>query len=246
MQKTFLTILSVFLLIFLYTKLAGPIPFSVQSVQTNKTNLFSTQGTGKATAIPDTALLNFGVSKTAPSVVLAQEQSNTAISKIEEDLKKLGIQEKDIKTTNYSVYPSYDYSAGRQNITGYTVTQNLEVKTKPFDKVNTVIDTVTKDGANLVSGVIFVLDDKVKKDLEQKARIEAVKNAKEKANQLANAAGIRLGKILDIQESSNEPRLGPLPMGIGGAQKEDEVKQTSINPGESTIEITVTISYEVL
>lgn len=245
MQKTLLTILSIFLLVFLYTKLAGPIPFSVQSVQTNKTNLFSMQGTGKATAIPDTALLNFGVSKTASSVILAQEQSNTAINKIIQDLKNLGIKETDIKTTNYSVYPNYDYSTGKQTINGYVVTQNLEVKAKPFDKVNTVIDTVTKDGANLVSGISFVLDDKVKKDLEQKARKEAVGNAKEKAEQLASAAGIRLGRIIDVQENQS-PRFEPSPLAIGGLQKEDEIRQTSISPGESTVEITVIIFYEVL
>lgn len=241
--KTSLTIiLFIFLGFFLYTKFVGPIPFSINSITTTKTNLFSVSGVGKSTGIPDTAQISVGVIKTASTVVSAQEQNNTATNKIIEDLKKLGVEEKNIKTTNYSISPNYDFIGGRQNITGYTVTQTLEIKVTPIDTANKVIDAATSDGANIVNGISFTFNEKTKKDLENKAREEAVKMAKEKAENLAKATGIRLGKIVDVQESGAfEPR--PIMM---AQSLEEKSTDTQLQPGENSITISITLSYETL
>lgn len=243
LQSPFFTVLFILVGIFLYTRLAGPIPFSVNSVQTSKSNLFSVQGIGKATAVPDTALLSLGVTKTAPNVLSAQQQANQAVNKIVADFKTLGIEEKNIKTTNYSVYPDYDYNSGRQNIRGYTVTQNLEVKIKPIDKANKAIDAATADGANMIGSISFILNDTEKKRLENEARAEAIKNAKEKAESLSSLSGLRLGKIIDIQEGGGFERPMPVTMDLrapgGGAEE-----KTELSPGENTIQTTVTLSYE--
>lgn len=239
----FFTVLFVLVGIFLYTKFAGPIPFFVTSVQTSKSNFFSVQGIGKATEVPDTALISLGVTKTAQSVLDAQQQTNQTVNKIVTDLKNLGIEEKNIKTTNYSVSPNYDYQSGRQNITGYTITQNLEVKIKPIDKANKAIDIATTDGANMVGGISFVLDDEMQKKLQNTARIEAIKNAKEKAESLSRLSGLRLGRIVDVQEGTNfEPRpiLNAQPMTPGGGTQES----TKLSPGENTVTSTVTLFYE--
>lgn len=237
-----LTILFIFLGFFLYTKLVGPIPFSVNSIITTQTNLFSVSGTGKATGIPDTAQLSIGVTKTASTVASAQDQTNAAANKIIEYLKKLGINDKNIKTINYSVNPNYDFGGGRQNITGYTVTQSLEVNITPIDIANKAVDAATLDGANLVGGISFTFNDKTKKDLEEKARNEAVKMAKEKAESLAKATGINLGRIVDVQESGNfEPR--PIMM---VQSLEAKSADTQLQPGENSIMINVTLSYETL
>ena len=240
-KNALLIALAIFLVFFLYVKFAGPIPFSVNSVQTTKTNLFTVDGTGKATGIPDTAVISIGVTKTASTIALAQNQTNTAVNKIIQDLKNLGIAEKDIKTTDYSINPNYDYTAG-QSVTGYTVTQTLEADITPIDVANKAIDVSTADGANLVNGVTFTFNDKTKKDLEDKAREEAVNMAKEKAASLAKATGIHLGKIVDVQESSdNQPR--PILM---EAQSIGNTKSapTQLSPGENSISIDITPSYE--
>lgn len=244
LKTPFFTVFFVLIGIFLYTRLAGPIPFSVNSIQTTKANLFSVTGKGEATEVPDTALISLGVTKTAPSVLTAQEQVNSIASKLISDLKSLGIEKKNIKTTNYSVYPDYDYNSVRQNIRGHTVTQNLEVKIKPIDKANKAIDAATADGANMIGSISFILNDAEKKRLENKARTEAIKEAKEKAESLSRLSGLRLGRIIDVQEGINfEPRpiMGKLQMPGGEAPAED---QTQITPGESTISTTVTLSYE--
>lgn len=239
-KASLLTVLFIFLGIFIYTKLAGPIPFSVNSIQTTKTNLFSVTGAGKAAGIPDTAQISIGVTKNASTVASAKEQTNSSANKIIEDLKKLGIPDKDIKTANYSVNPNYDYILGKQTINGYTVTQTLEINVSPIDIANKALDTATLDGANIVGGINFTFNEKTKKDLEEKARRDAVKMAKEKAESLSRATGIRLGRIVDVQESGSSFEPRPIMMGALEAKSSD----TNLAPGENTINITITLSYE--
>lgn len=248
LRTPLLTVLAIFIGLFLYTSLFGPIPFSVNSVTTNKTDLFRVEGTGKASAAPDTALLSLGVTKNATTVQVAQNQINETTNKIIAELKKLGVEEKNIKTTNYSIYPDYDYSTpvtgGQQRFRGYIASQNIEVRVKLIERANQAMDVATAQGANTVSGVSFVLDDEVKKQLENKAREEAVKNAKEKAESLSKIAGIRLGKIVDVQESSI-PQVFPYAQNpaLGSANKVLE-QRTELNPGENNVQITITLSYE--
>lgn len=240
----FATIVFTFVVLFIYTKLAGPIPFSVNSIQTTKSDLFRVEGVGKATAVPDTALLSLGVTKSAPNVTTAQQQVNDVANKLITDLKALGIDEKNIKTTNYSVNPNYDFREGTQTPNGYTVSQNIEVRVKPIDKANQAVDIATKDGANMVGGISFVLDDEAQKKVQEEARKEAITNAKEKAQSLAAAAGISLGRIVDIQENSN--RQTPVFYGAGAALDAKTAEApTNLTPGENTVEVTISLAYEI-
>lgn len=237
-----------FIVLFVYTKLAGPIPFFINSVNTTKTDLFSSSGEGKITAVPDMATVTVGVTQTSATVADAQEKANKATDKIIQDVKKLGLSDKDIKTTNYSVSPNYSneiipmMGGGQQNITGYTVTQNLEIKINPIDKANKVLDTATADGANLVNGVNFTFSDDLQKSLSSQATQQAVDDAKNKAQGLANAAGIHLGKIVNVVENSNQPR--PLMMAAGVAAKTDQSTPTNVTPGENTLTVDVVLYYE--
>ncbi|MGI8419834.1 MAG: SIMPL domain-containing protein [Candidatus Levyibacteriota bacterium] len=236
-----LTVLFIFLGLLLYTKIVGPIPFSVNSITTTKSNLFTVQGTGNATAIPDTALLNLGISKAAPTVQQAQEQVNSVINQITQDMQKMGIQNKNIKTTNYSVSPNYGEN---QTINGYAINATVEVKIQPVDKANQAIDSATKDGATNVGDVQFILNDDKQKQLEDQARKEAIDAAKEKANSIAQASGIRLGRLADVQENGiGGPQ--PLPMAMQAAKGVSvDSAPTQINPGENKITSNVTLSYE--
>lgn len=242
LKTPFFTILFIFFFLILYTKFFGPIPFSVNSLVTNKQSSFQVTGEGKATAVPDTADVVVGATQQSSTVEDAQNKVNLASQKIINDIKKLGIDEKDIKTDNYSVDPQYDYSKG-QTITGYSVTQQIEVKVKPIGKVNQVVDTATADGANIVQGASFTFSDELEQKLEDSARSMAIANAKDKANSLANAAGIHLGKVIDVSEGNGS---NPVPvmnqaLTMGTAEKS---APTNITPGQSTVDITVTLSYE--
>lgn len=244
-----LTVLFIFLALIAYTKLLGPIPFTVNSISTVKDSLFTVEGSGEVTAVPDTALLNMGVSKTAASVEQAQTQVNEVINKITADLKALGIEEKDIKTVNYSVNPNYDYTAGSQKINGYVVNADVQAKIKPVEKANQAIDAATKAGATNVGNVQFVLDDEKRTELEEQARKEAIEKAKAKAESIAKASGIRLGRLVDVQETGVSGIEQPLMMRAEfskDAAGTEPAPDTELNPGENKVTTTVSLSYETL
>ena len=241
-----------FLALFIYTKLAGPIPFFINSVQTTNSDLFSASGEGKATAVPDSATVDLGVTAEGSTVSAAQNKANETANKIIDSVKKLGIADKDIKTTNYSVNPNYGSGVaeplilpggGSQNITSYTVTENLEINVKPIENANKVVDSATQNGANLVGGVNYTFSDEMEKSLENQARVDAVNNAKQKAQSLANASGIHLGGIINVVENSNG---FPIPLGLQGAalKTSDASTATNTTPGENSVTIDVTIYYQ--
>lgn len=250
-KKPIVLLVLFFVGLFLYTKLAGPLPFFIESVQTTKNDLFTATGTGKVTAVPDQATVDAGVTDQAATVQDAQNKVNAKSKQIIDAVKKLGIREIDIKTTNYSVNPNYGNNqpvpltypireGGDQAITGYTVTQNLEINVKDTNKVNTVIDTATKNGANIAQGANFTFSDEKKAELEQKARVMAVADAKKKAESLASAAGLKLGKILNVIEGPNNFG-GVVPMAL---EKTDQSQPTDVTPGENTIFVDITIYYQ--
>ncbi len=239
-----ITVLFIFLGLLIFTKIFGPIPFSVNSITTNKQNLFTVTGTAEVTAIPDTAMVSLGINKSSPTVESAQEQVNQVINKITLDVKNLGVEEKDIKTTNYTVNPDYDYVDGRQTPRGYTVSANISVTLDSIEKANNAIDIATRDGATQVGGVQLVINDDERKELEKKARKEAIAKAKEKANDIARDAGIKLGRIVDVQESGEgSPPVAYDRMQALIAESKSE-NPTELSPGENKVISTVSLSYE--
>ena len=239
-----ITVLFIFLCLLAFVKFAGPLPFSVNSISTTKDSLFTVDGKGEVTAVPDTAMLSLGVTKNASTVQSAQDQVNSIINKVTDDLKSLGVDSKDIKTTDYNVNPEYDYNTGDQKLNGYTVDASLEVKVSPIDKANKAIDIATKDGATDVGGVQFVVADDKQKELMNQARKQAIDDAKSKAEVLSRDSGLRLGRIVDVQEN---PQYNPVPMMAGAMPKTaDSVVQpaTQLNPGQNKITVDVILSYE--
>lgn len=239
----FSIILFFFIALFLYTKLAGPIPFSVNSVTTTKSDTFNVTGEGKATAIPDLASVNVGITANGASVLQVQDQINTTSNKISDSIKKLGVDSADIQTSNYNINPNYDYSGGTQHINGYSASTNLTIKVKDTQKINQVIDTASSNGANQIGNVTFELSDKTK--AENDARSKAVADAKSKAENAAKIGGFKLGRLVNYSESlGNNPQPVQYQK-VAGAPALD-TKVTQIEPGSSEINMTVTLSYDIL
>lgn len=244
----------------LYFNFSYALPFGYHSI--NKDAIFTADGVGEVTYTPDTALLYLSVNKTAPTQDEAKDEANKVINQITADLKKLGVEEKNIKTTNFSVNPNYNNepmsvteSAGTSDKMmimpirpttgkGYTATASLEVRVKPLDKAEQAIDLATNDGATQVGTSQMVVDDAKQKELESQARLAAIKKAKEKAKELSDAAGIHLGRVISIQENGGgypRPMLMKADMAAGSLET---AAPTQLNPGENTITVTVTLSYE--
>lgn len=231
-----------FVFLFLYTKLAGPVPFSVNSVTTTKSDTFNVTGEGTSTVKPDVAVVSAGIQARGNTVKEAQDQINNVINKVSEAIKKVGVDPKDIKTTNYNINPEYDFRSGTQRITGYSANTNLEIKIRDISKVNQVIDEATVNGANQVGGVTFDVDDKSK--AEGEARKEAVDEAKKKAQQAAQIAGFSLGRLVNYTESFQGDAIPPT-LRMDVSQGALEQKATQVEPGSNEVRVVVTLSYEI-
>lgn len=241
-----LTVLISLILFFLFVKLFGPIPFTINSIVTNKADLFTVDGTGEASGVPSTAGFMVGVTKTGTSVTAVQEQVNTATNKIVMELKKLGIGEKEIKTSDYTVNPNMDFTSGRQTTTGYTASTTISVTLSDSALANKALDSATANGATTINGISFVLSDEDKVKLEDKARLEAIKEAKEKAQKISQQAGIRLGKIVNVYVSSPERPVMYDKMSVSNAGGGAPEEETQLQPGENKVSVSVSLSYETL
>jgi uncharacterized protein YggE len=232
-----------FILLFAYTKLAGPIPFSLYNVVTQKTDTFTVSGEGKVTMVPDIAVVHVGVTSQGSTVTRVQQELNTKINAMSDAIKKLGVDEKDIKTSYYNISPVYDYSSDTQRITGYQANSNLTIKVRKIDNANAVIDAATAQGANQVGGISFDVDDKTK--AENQAREAAVADAKSKAEAAAKAAGFTLGRVINYSEGGG---AGPRPLMYDAAEKlsvSGGGVPTEVEPGSSEITVNVMLSYEI-
>jgi len=241
----FLTPVVFFALLFIYTKVAGPLPLSVSSVVTQKTDSFSVSGEGKVSVIPDIATVSVGVQSQGTTTKLVQDDLNKKINAISEAVKKLGIDSKDIQTKNYSLNPMYDYTNGKQRITGFQADSTLAIKVRELDKANTVIDASTTAGANTIGGIGFDVEDKTK--VENEARQMAFNEAKQKAEMAASIAGFKLGKVINYTEAEGS-QTSPVPFlakaevldtrGVGAAP-------TQVQPGSQEVQMTVTVYYQI-
>lgn len=255
LKAPLLIVLFTLILLFLSFRLFGPIPFTVHNITTTKTDFFTVDGTGEVAATATKANFSVGVTKTAATEADAKNQMNEITNKVIADLRALGIKNVDIKTTNFSVYPNNPTEIlplaqpangfpVKPTQTGFTATQNIDVTANSIDLANKALDTATADGANIVSGVNFVLDNKTQEQLTDQAREKAIANAKMKAQKLASVVGIHLGRIVNITESS-----GGRPISYGMMKADSAQTQsppTNLQPGKNKVSVTVTLSYETL
>jgi uncharacterized protein YggE len=240
------TVIIFFMLLFVFAKWGPAINFS--TVTQSKGDPFVVSGEGKVSVTPDIAKVTLGIQETGSSLKTVQNSVNTKSKALTDTIKKLGILESDIMTTSYNVYPQYDYSSPTQKITGYQISTDYEVSVKDFDKINDVLVAATAAGANVVGNVSFDLNESTKIAKMNEARSDAVKDAKSKADGLAKAAGITLGKIINVSENPNQT-IRPISytdkssaVGLGGAAP---VAQPDIQPGTTELDVTISLSYEV-
>ena len=207
----------------------------------DRQNTISVTGKGEIFIKPDIAKISVSVEKEAVSIADVQKQATDAINKIVAFLKSSGIEDKDIKTTNYSIYPRYDYLRTGQVFRGYVVSQTLDVKIRKIDDAGKILAGATSAGANQIGGVSFTVDNE--EAVKQEARQKAIADAKEKARQLAKDLGIKIGRLTNFSESGNGDIIMPYAMksetlGTGGPEPE-------IPSGENKVTVTVNLTYQI-
>lgn len=181
------------------------ISYPLTLVTTTKSAELAVVGEGKVEVTPDTAYVDAGITvDRASSVEEAQKIINKINNKIINALRDIGIEKADIKTSNYSIYPSYKYENNENKLDGYNGNATIQIKVRDPQLASKVIETATTAGANQIQGSRFVVD---KPEVyREEAREKAIKNAKDQAEKMAKNLGIKLGKITNIVESSsNQP-----------------------------------------
>ena len=209
------------------------------------TNTVSFSGEGKVVAKPDIARVSLAIVTDALTSKVAQDENSKKSKAVTDYLKKQGVDDKDIKTSGYNIYPQYKYPqfGGQPTITGYQVNQSMEVKIRDLEKLSNILDGVVSAGANQVNGLSFEIDnpDALKAD----ARAKAIADAKKKANELKSQVGISLGKIVNFSENT-----GGYPMPIYTKAEVDgrsgmDGGGPTVPTGENEIVVNVSLTYQI-
>lgn len=202
----------------------------------------SVSAEGKIVAIPDIATANFSVITEGKTTKEVQSKNAEKMNKVIEYIKSIGIDKKDIKTTSYYLYPKYEYPNGRSILIGYTLNNSISIKIRDFDLISDLIAKSVDLGINQIGDVQFSIENP---DMaKSEAGALAMKNAKEKAQRLAQQAGVRLGKIITFSESEGGY---PIPYytkaegyGVGGGAIPPQIEQ-----GSQEITVVMNITFEI-
>ena len=202
-------------------------------------------GSGSVTGEPDMATLHLGVFVESETVEEAREAAASAMTAVIASLTANGIAENDIQTQNFSIYPQYDYTDMGRVLRGYSVNNTISAKAQELDSLSDIIDDAAAAGGDIVvvNSIQFMMEDPT--PLQAQARTLAVKNAEAKAQALAEASGVTLGKPIEIMETSYA--AGP-PIAYAEAAEfaaDSARSSTPIQAGELTVTINVTVTYEI-
>ncbi len=212
-------------------------------------------GMGEKFAKPDIAEFSFTVESEASTVQKAQTTVTDLTAKAKDFLNKNGVEDKDIKTTNYSIYPRYEYRAASQVLctefgcpsgqtrvlAGYDVAQSFTIKVRDIEETGTLLGGLGELGITNLGGVTFSIDEE--DDLLAEARAEAIDKAREKAKVLARDLGVDLVRVVSFQEGGS---YTPYPVMYAALDSATGGKASpEIPTGETTISSSVTIIYEI-
>ncbi len=220
-------------------QIIGPL---LQSQESGKIHV---TGSGSVAGEPDIATLNLGVSVEKETVAEAREAAAAAMTGVIASLKANDVAEKDIQTERFSIYPQYDYTDNGRVLRGYSVNNTVSAKVRELENLSEVIDDAAEAGGDIVvvNSIQFMIEDATA--LQAQARSLAVKNAEAKAQTLAEASGVTLGKPITIIETTSG---GSLPIAFAkSAEFADESARSStpIEAGELTIIVNITVVYEI-
>jgi hypothetical protein len=220
----------------------------------NQQKTITVVGNSKVYTKPDVSSIVFTVRYTSKTSAEAEDLVAKDVNTVQTKLEGLGIEEKDIKTTNYSAYPKYTYpqvtcvkypcDAAKPVLEGYETTQTIEVKVRNLNSVGKVLDAISGSGVNEVSGPNFVIDDMEK--VKSEARAAAIKDAREKAEVLADQLDVDLGDITYFAD--NQQVITPYMYARDSLKVESATAAGSVPSlpvGEQETNYSVSITYEI-
>jgi len=215
---------------------AAPAPVSAQAAERIE-KLLTVTGEGTVAAAPDSAVIRLGVSSQGKTARAASDANAREMTVVLAAIKESGVADRDIQTTALSLQPQYDPNkTGAARLIGFQANNQVTVKIRDVARLPSVLDRAIAGGANEMSGVEFIVSEQG--TLLDKARIEAIADARRKAELYAAAAGMKVGRVMAISEEGSAPPQRAFQALRAGAA-------TPLAPGEQTLRTVVTVSYEL-
>lgn len=199
--------------------------------------------TGSVSAAPDNATIQTGVSSEAKTAREALSKNSAAMNKVIGELKGLGVDTKDIQTTQFNIEPIHTYpkEGAPPQISGYRAHNMVAVKVRDLDKLGGILDQLIAAGANQMHGITF--DVSKAEALKDEARKDAMANALRRARLFAQAAGAEIGEIVQIAEDVSF--TGPRPGVFHQARAAMAAEAAPIERGEQALEARVTATWKL-
>lgn len=204
--------------------------------------VLSVSAEGRVEAAPDMATISLGVTTDGATAQAALQANAQRMNALSQSLRRAGIAERDIQTSNVSVNPQYAYVENRPpRVTGYQANNQVTVRVRNLDRLGSVIDNAVAAGGNTVNGVSFShADPDAQLDA---ARREAAQNARRRADLYAQAFGMRVHRIIAVSESGGY--APPIPMTVYARMETDAAAPTPVAPGEISTSVNVSVTFEL-
>ncbi len=220
----------------------------------NATNLITVNGKGEVLAVPDIATFTYSVTEESKSVAEAQQKATARTNSVLAYLKGKGVDDKDVKTTSYSIYPKYEYGTSvcsqgycpspKQTLLGYEVSQSIEVKVRKIDQAGEVLAGIGGFGVQNLSGLTLAVDKQ--DELVKDARTKAIADARTDADRIAKDLGVSIVRVVSMSENGGG-NYYPYAAKSESISARDLGAQVApqIPVGENKITSNVTITYEI-
>ena len=198
--------------------------------------------TGEVRRVPDIAIISAGVVTRSSTAVQALEQNAARMERVRAALKRAGIADRDIQTSNISLNPEYRYVENQApQLVGYTASNSVNVRFRDIRNTGRILDALVAEGANQINGPSLTID-KPEAALDE-ARVKAIANGRARADLYARALGMRVVRLLSVSESGGYSVPPPRPMmeramAAGAAD-------SKIDPGEQELQVSVAMSFEL-
>ncbi|MBX9462275.1 MAG: SIMPL domain-containing protein [Aquamicrobium sp.] len=217
-----------------------------QETQAGQTPRVVVTGEGETAIAPDMAIVSLAVMREADTARAALDANNEAMNAVITAMKEAGIEQRDLQTAGLQINPRYVYPQNNESeqqprIVAYQVSNTLTVRVRDIAAVGEIIDRSVTLGVNQGGNITFTNDDPAAATTE--ARKRAVEDAVTRARTLAEAAGVELGRILELSEQSFAPP--PMPLAGRAYRMEAAADAVPVEAGENTYRVQVNVTFEL-
>ena len=198
---------------------------------------------GEVTRIPDLARISAGVVTQAPTATAAIAQNAQQMTSVRVALRRAGIADRDIQTSQISLNPEYRYAENRPpTLTGYRASNEVSVRFRDIANTGKILDALVAEGANQINGPMLELD-KPEQALDE-ARMAAFRTAQMRAEIYGRAVGKTVKRIISISEAGGNFRPVPRPMAVE-MRAAGDAASSKIDPGEQSVAVSLSVSFEL-